>query len=106
MARRSVLVALSLAVTTGCSGTHRTSGRPLHAPANFDPSLAGYVACSRLIVEGDVVTVTTVGSRMITELTVDDWIKPAAGPKVARIESADIAADGVYDHWPPGKHLF
>lgn len=95
-----------LGTLTSCSGASGTAGRSLHAPANFDPSLAGWVACSRLIVEGDVVTVTSAGTRMITELAVDHWIKPASGPKVARIETADIAVNGVYDHWKPGQHLF
>src|SRR3954464_11043362 len=104
--RRSVPLAAALVAAVACTGTHGTSGRPLHAPANFDPSLAGFVACSRLIVEGDVVMVSTVGTRMITELAVDDWIKPASGPKVAHIETADIAAEGVYEHWKQGKHLF
>ena len=95
-----------VATTSSCTGEHGTNGRPLHAAANFDPSLPGYVACSRLIVEGDVVSVTSVGTGMITELAVDKWVKPAAGPKLARIETADIAANGVYDHWKPGRHLF
>jgi hypothetical protein len=43
---------------------------------------------------------------MITQLEVDKWIKPTSGPKVARIETADIAAEGAYDHWQPGRHLF
>jgi hypothetical protein len=77
------------------------------APATFDPSLLGWVACSRLIVEGDVVRVSSADSpgRMVTELAVDRWIKPASGPKTATIESADIAADGVYERWEPGSHL-
>jgi len=102
--RPAVLLAAIAAV--GCTGSHGANGHPLHAPANFDPSMPGYVACSRIIVEGDVVSVTSSGSRMITELKVDEWIKPPTGPKVARIESADIAAEGVYKHWPVGKHLF
>jgi hypothetical protein len=89
-----------------CGGGSGTAGRPLHAAANFDPSLPGWVACSRLIVEGDVVSVRSAGTRMITELAVDDWVKPASGPTVARIETTDIAEEGVYDHWKPGRHLF
>jgi hypothetical protein len=101
--------ALWLAVgltAAGCAGSPGTHGRPLHAPANFDPSMPGFVACSRLIVEGDVISVTASGSRMITELNVDEWVKPSSGPRVARIESADIAAQGAYEHWRPGTHLF
>ena len=98
---------LLVVAAVGCAGAHGTNAKPQHAPANFDPSFAGLVACSRLIVEGDVVRVTpTYGSRMITELTVDKWLKPSTGPKVARIETVDIAAQGVYDHWQPGQHLF
>jgi hypothetical protein len=43
---------------------------------------------------------------MVTELAVDEWIKPASGPKVATIETPDIAAEGVYEWWEPGTHLF
>ena len=39
------------------AGQIPSEGRPLHAPANFDPSLAGFVACSSKILEGDVVRV-------------------------------------------------
>jgi len=102
--RPALLVAVITAA--GCAGTHGSAGRPLHAPANFDPSMAGFVACSRLLVDGDVIRVTASGTRMITELNVDEWIKPPSGPKVARIETADIAAEGVYKHWPAGTHLF
>jgi hypothetical protein len=108
-----VLVAAIAAVAfvTGCSkqaSEQEEVGKPLHAPASFDPSLPGYVACSRLIVEGDVVSVRDGGSpgRMVTELAVQQWIKPASGPKVATIETADIAAEGVYERWEPGTHLF
>ena len=43
---------------------------------------------------------------MVTELAVDRWIKPATGPRTATIETADIAAEGVYERWEPGTHLF
>ena len=100
----AILVASALA---GCYD-QGPSGKPLHAPATFDPSLPGWVACSKLIVEGDVVRVSSAQSagQMVTELAVDDWIKPATGPKIATIETPDIAAEGVYERWQPGKHLF
>ena len=90
-----VMVAVAVA---GCSEQEQ-SGKPLHAPATFDPSLPGWGACSRLILEGDVIRVSSADSpgHMVTELAVDEWIKPASGPKVATIETPDIGAEGVYD---------
>jgi len=98
---------LAAAALAGCFGQGQ-SGKPLHAPATFDPSLAGWIACSRLIVEGDVIRVRDGSSpgQMVTELAVDRWIKPASGPKTASIETVDIAAEGVYERWEPGTHLF
>ena len=108
---RLALAAVVVATLAGCYYEHGpqqdTGGKPLHAPATFDPSLPGYVACSRLIVEGDVVSVRDGDSgRMVTEFAVDEWIKPASGPEVATIETADIASEGVYERWAPGTHLF
>jgi hypothetical protein len=100
-----ILVVLGVVALTGCH-SQQLEAKPLHAPANFDPSLAGYVACSRLIVEGDVVTVRSADTgRMVTTLAVQDWVKPASGKSRARIETADIAKDGVYKRWSPGTHL-
>src|SRR3954465_1374945 len=58
-------------------------GKPLHAPANFDPTLPGFVACSRLIVEADVLSVTDghEPGHMSTKLAVHDWVKPSSGPR-------------------------
>jgi hypothetical protein len=107
---RSLVVAAIVLATaaTGCSDQGGPEGKPLHAPASFDPTLPAYVACSRLIVEGDVVSVSDSDSagRMITELAVHEWVKPASGPKTARIETIDIAAERVYERWQPGTHLF
>jgi hypothetical protein len=102
-----VVAIVAATAVAGCSDEARTAGKPLHAPASFDPSLPGWVACSRLILEGDVVRVSDAVSpgRMVTELAVQDWVKPASGPKTARIETVDIAAEGVYERWRPGTHL-
>lgn len=107
MVRVTLAAILVAAAVAGCSD-QGTRGKPLHAPATFDPSLPGWVACSKLIVEGDVVRVSDAGSpgRMVIELAVDRWIKPRSGPKTATIETADIAAEGVYERWEPGTHLF
>jgi hypothetical protein len=43
---------------------------------------------------------------MVTELAVQGWVRPASGPKSVEIETADIAAEGVYRRWKPGAHLF
>ena len=107
MVRLTLAAILVAAALAGCSDQDQ-SGKPLHAPASFDPSLPGWVACSRLIVEGDVIRVSDGASlgQMVTELAVDRWIKPDAGPKKAKIKTADIAAEGVYERWEPGTHLF
>src|SRR5213079_1265583 len=102
-------MAVATAVLSGCSGNGRAAaGKPLHAPANFDPTLPAFVACSKIIVEGDVVRVRDAATRgrMVTELAVIDWVKPASGPRTATIETVDIAAEGVYKRWAPGTHLF
>jgi hypothetical protein len=43
---------------------------------------------------------------MTTEVAVKDWVKPPSGPGIARIETVDIAAEGVYSRWQPGTHVF
>jgi hypothetical protein len=109
MVRVTLAAMLAAGALAGCSDQDQGGGgKPLHAPASFDPSLPGWVACSKLIVEGDVVRVSSADSpgRMVTELAVNLWIKPASGPKIAEIETADIAAEGVYERWEPGTHLF
>ena len=101
----AILVVLGVVTLTGCN-SDKLESKPLHAPANFDPSLAGFVACSRLIVEGDVVSVRSAADgQMVTTLAVQEWIKPASGKSRARIETVDIAKDGVYKRWAPGTHL-
>jgi hypothetical protein len=106
--RVTLAALLAAGALAGCSDQDQGGGKPLHAPATFDPSLPGWVACSKLIVEGDVVRVSSADSpgRMVTEFAVDRWIKPATGPRTATIETADIAAEGVYERWEPGTHLF
>ena len=101
-------VALSGCATSGVAGPANSgSGRPLHAPPNFDPSTAGYVACSRVIVEGDVISVADADDgQMTTTLKVARWVKPSSGGATVKVTTADIAADGVYARWRPGTHLF
>ena len=90
----------------GPAATTPQPGKPLHQPANFDPSLAGFVACSSKILEGTVVRVEDGGSgRMVATLAVDGWVKPVAGPAQVRLNLVDIAKDGVYQRWSPGSHL-
>lgn len=108
-----VSVAALAAVLAGCgqargqSEAVRSQASPLHAPANYDPSLPGFVACSRVIVEGDVISVIDASpGRMLTTPTVTDWVKPATGAQQAKIDTVDIAGEGVYKRWPPGTHLF
>lgn len=92
---------------TACAASHQAAGRPLHAPANYDPAIPGWIACSRLIVEGDVVSAHPVfPDRMVTELRVNDWVKPASGPKLTKIETADIVGHGATERWQAGTHLF
>jgi len=103
----ALLVALVLASGGACTPGHKAAGKPLHAPANYDPSIAGWLACSKLVVEGQVVSVAPVlPDRMVTQLRVQHWVKPATGPDVARIETADIVGHGATKRWPAGTHLF
>jgi hypothetical protein len=101
-----LLAAAALALTA-CGGGQSTAGKPLHAPANYDPSIPGWLACSKYVVEGDVLSVSPVPpDRMVTQLRVRDWVKPSSGPKVARIETADIVGHGATKRWAAGTHLF
>ena len=101
-------LAVTIAAVAGCGGEHQAAaGKPLHAPANYDPSIPGWLACSKYVVQGDVISVRPVApERMITELRVRDWVKPASGPKVAKIETADIVGHGAQKRWAAGTHLF
>ena len=102
-----VAAACAVAVVAGCASGRSAAGKPLHAPANYDPSIAGWLACSKLVVEGDVLSVGPVfPDRMVTELRVHDWVKPPSGPKIAKIETADIVGHGATKRWAAGTHLF
>jgi len=72
-----ILAAIAAPAVAACS-ERQQSGKPLHAPATFDPSLPGWVACSRLIVEGDVIRVSSADSSRQMVLQVD--VDPAALP--------------------------
>ena len=106
--RLQELAAITVIAATACGGSATApTSKPLHAPANFDPSLEGSVACSRLIVDGTVLSVTD-GRRpgfMTTRLKVRRWVKPGTGPRITSVETADIAKDGVYSRWKPGTRL-
>lgn len=103
----ALLAAVVLAAGGACTSGHKAAGKPLHAPANYDPSIAGWLACSKVVVEGHVVSVSPVfPDRMVTVLRVQRWVKPATGPDVARIETADIVGHGAAKRWPAGTHLF
>jgi hypothetical protein len=97
-------------LTAGC-GSHgpdeaAPSNKPLHAAANFDLSLPGYVACSSRILEGDVLQVIDGRpGRMLVTMRVDHWVKPATGPRTFTLSLVDIAAEDVYERWAPGTHL-
>jgi len=113
MRPRMLALATAALALTACSSSDVAdtapsgSSRPLHAPPNFDPSTAGYVACSRVVVEGDVLSVTDAGTgHMTTTLKVARWVKPTSGGPTVKVTTADIAAEGVYERWKPGTHLF
>jgi hypothetical protein len=101
------------AVVAGCARGDATTadgtpdtGRPVHRPASFDPSIPGLVACSTVVLEGDVLRVVDGRpGRMLATLTVDHWVKPATGPGRVSLSLVDIAGEGVYHRWPPGTHL-
>jgi hypothetical protein len=107
------LGAAILVATVACSGGGTSDagsppelGRQLHQPANFDPSIPGFVACSKTLLEGDVVGVVDGRpGRMLVTLEVDHWVKPATGPDRVRLDLVDIAKDGVYPRWAPGTEL-
>lgn len=120
-ARAVIVLAVLCTATAGCGtaaapehGRRATSGpvvagaptRPLHAPANYDPNVAGAVACSALILEGTVVRVVDgAPGRMRTTIDVSHWVKPATGPNRAVVDTADIAAGGLHQRWRPGQYL-
>jgi hypothetical protein len=82
------------------------TGRPLHAAANFDPSIPGFVACSTRLLEGDVVRVVDGRpGRMLVTMSVDHWVKPESGPSRVVLSLVDIAKEGAYERWAPGTHL-
>ncbi len=81
--------------------------KPVHAPANFDPSWPGAVACSSTIVSGTVLKVVDgAPGHMITTLQVQRWVKPATGPRRVELNTVDIAAEGVYPRWQPNQNLY
>src|SRR3954467_12602272 len=71
------LAALATALPACSSEDPKTAGKPLHAPANHDPPLPAWVACSKLIVDGTVLRVgdAATSGRMVTQLRVQDWVK-------------------------------
>lgn len=114
--RATGVAALGLLAMLGCVGCSRSdaappngapgTSKPLHAPANFDPSIPGFVACSSKLLEGDVVRVADGRpGRMLVTMTVDHWVKPSSGPHQVVLSLVDIAKDGAYQRWSPGTHL-
>jgi hypothetical protein len=78
----------------------------LHQPPNFDPSIPGFVACSKTLLEGDVVNVVDGRpGRMLVTMRVAHWVKPSSGPDRVRLDLVDIAREGAYQRWSPGTHL-
>jgi len=121
-ARAVIVLAVLCTAIAGCArtaappehGRRAASGpvaagaptRPLHAPANYDPNVAGAVACSALILEGTVVRVVDAApGRMRTTIDVSNWVKPATGPRRTVVDTADIATDGAHRRWHAGQHL-
>jgi hypothetical protein len=111
--RRSARLALGVAAVaaavalSGCSSEQKSAGKPLHAPANYDPSIPGWLACSKYVVEGDVLSVSPLfPDRMVTKLRVQHWVKPSSGPTVTNIATPDIVGHGAAKRWPVGTHLF
>ncbi|MEU8565379.1 hypothetical protein AB0C45_28350 [Streptomyces cyaneofuscatus] len=70
-------------------------------------SAEGWVACSQVMAEGEVVSVEEVpeAGRVLLTVAVTDWFKPATGEKEARFDVVDPAKDGAYPRWKPGEHL-
>ncbi|MFE3720312.1 hypothetical protein [Streptomyces cyaneofuscatus] len=70
-------------------------------------SAEGWVACSQVMAEGEVVSVEEAPEtgRVLLTVAVTDWFKPATGEKEARFDVVDPAKDGAYPRWKPGEHL-
>ncbi|MFJ9525493.1 hypothetical protein [Streptomyces cyaneofuscatus] len=70
-------------------------------------SAEGWVACSQVMSEGEVVSVEEAPEtgRALLTVAVTDWFKPATGEKEARFDVVDPAKDGAYPRWKPGEHL-
>lgn len=68
-------------------------------------SAEGWVACSQVMAEGEVVSVEEAAEadRVLLTVAVTDWFKPATGGKEARFDVVDPAGDGAYPRWKPGS---
>lgn len=69
-------------------------------------TLEEWIACARVIAEGDVAAVrdSEEPGRVIVTFDVDDWIKPAQGTKRVDLDLVDPTEAGVHPSWKAGTH--
>ncbi|MEV6166023.1 hypothetical protein AB0L71_29745 [Streptomyces sp. NPDC052052] len=98
-------VALVLGTWTDGSGTpsRRTAGHEADAGMTWE----AVVPCTRMIAEGDVVSVREAAGagRVVVTFAVDDWLRPARGRERVDVEVPDPAAQPGTARWKPGEHL-
>ncbi|MGW3658564.1 hypothetical protein ACWD6R_23985 [Streptomyces sp. NPDC005151] len=115
-ARRKYLPALILAaVVAGIALSYGAwtdgSGTPSRSPAGREAEAGmtweAVIPCTRVIVEGDVVSVRDApdSGRVILTFAVDDWLRPAQGRERIDVDVLDPAAEPGSARWKPGEHL-
>lgn len=87
--------ATQASVTAGAG--HTTEGQTLEE----------WIACARMIAEGDVVAVrdSSEPSKVILDFAVRDWIKPRQGPREVVLSVFDPAFTGTSEPWEVGEHV-
>ncbi|WP_326604330.1 hypothetical protein [Streptomyces sp. NBC_01800] len=104
-----MLIAAAVAISMGIAVTgdpSSTAGRP-GPRGDGKLTTAGAIACSRVIAEGDVVSVRDAPQpdRVILTFHVKDWLKPAHGAQQVDLNVVDPAKDGLLKRWQPGEHV-
>lgn len=112
--RRSIAAgALLAAAAVSVGGLSLTLGggdpsqSPEADPGGQGQTLVEWVACARLIAEGDVVAVREAPEpgRVTVTFAVRDWIKPAQGDDQVTLDVVDPTEAQVREPWTPGGPL-
>jgi hypothetical protein len=66
-----------------------------------------YIACARMIAEGDVLAVREAPQqgRVLVTFAVQDWIKPTEGADEVELDLVDPTAAGISEPWAKGQHV-